>query len=141
MTELSLFAGPLSSAGPESFRDHLKRLGPRPRGDRALIDTLDRSGLVGRGGASFPVGVKWRSVQSRSRGAAVVIANGAEGEPLSRKDRTLMALRPHLVIDGALLAADAVGAQNLQRLEPAVGGEVVYDDRLAGRARDVVLYR
>jgi NADH:ubiquinone oxidoreductase subunit F (NADH-binding) len=75
-----------------------------------LIDTLERSGLVGRGGASFPVGTKWRTVASRSRGAAVVIANGAEGEPLSRKDQTLMALRPHLVIDGALLAAEAVGA-------------------------------
>lgn len=110
MTTLSLFSGPPPAAGAESFRDHTQRLGHRPRGDRALIDTLDRSGLVGRGGASFPVGVKWRSVQSRSRGAAVVIANGAEGEPLSRKDRTLMALRPHLVIDGALLAADAVGA-------------------------------
>jgi NADH:ubiquinone oxidoreductase subunit F (NADH-binding) len=110
VTDLSLFAGPPATAGAESFRDHTKRLGPRPRGSRALISTLDRSGLVGRGGASFPVGIKWRSVESRSRGTAVVIANGAEGEPLSRKDRTLMALRPHLVIDGALLAAEAVGA-------------------------------
>lgn len=110
MTGLSLFAGPPASAGAETFQDHTRRLGLRPRGNRALIDTLENSGLVGRGGASFPVGVKWRSVESRSRGAAVVIANGAEGEPLSRKDRTLMALRPHLVIDGALLAADAVGA-------------------------------
>lgn len=110
MTNLSLLAGPPPSAGAESFADHTRRLGARPAGNRALIDTLDRSNLVGRGGASFPVGVKWRSVASRSRGAAVVIANGAEGEPLSRKDQTLMALRPHLVIDGALLAAEAVGA-------------------------------
>jgi NADH:ubiquinone oxidoreductase subunit F (NADH-binding) len=110
MTVLSLLAGPPPTAGAESFRDHMRRVGPRPNGNRGLIDTLDRSGLVGRGGASFPVGVKWRSVESRSNGAAVVIANGAEGEPLSRKDRTLMALRPHLVIDGALLAAEAVGA-------------------------------
>jgi NADH:ubiquinone oxidoreductase subunit F (NADH-binding) len=110
VTLLSLFAGPPAAAGAESFRDHAKRLGHRPRGDHALIDTLDRSGLVGRGGASFPVAVKWRSVAGRARGSAVVIANGAEGEPLSRKDRTLMALRPHLVIDGALIAAEAVGA-------------------------------
>src|ERR1700688_2826725 len=110
VTLLSLFAGPPSSAGAESFRDHTRRLGHRPRGDRALIDTLEKSGLVGRGGASFPVGVKWRTVAGRARGRAVVIANGAEGEPLSRKDRTLMALRPHVVIDGALLAAEAVGA-------------------------------
>jgi NADH:ubiquinone oxidoreductase subunit F (NADH-binding) len=110
VTNLSLFAGPSPSAGAESFADHVRRLGARPAGNRTLIDTLDRSGLVGRGGASFPVGAKWRSVQSRARGNAVVIANGAEGEPLSRKDQTLMALRPHLVIDGALLAAEAVGA-------------------------------
>jgi NADH:ubiquinone oxidoreductase subunit F (NADH-binding) len=110
VTNLSLFAGRPPSAGAESFADHVRRLGARPAGDRALIDTLDRSGLVGRGGASFPVGIKWKSVLSRSHGAAVVIANGAEGEPLSRKDQTLMALRPHLVIDGALLAAEAVRA-------------------------------
>ena len=113
MTSLSLLAGPAPSAGAEAFSDHLKRLGPRPVGNRGLIETLDRSGLVGRGGASFPVGMKWRSVEGRSRGAAVVIANGAEGEPLSRKDQTLMALRPHLVIDGALLAAESVGANRI----------------------------
>jgi NADH:ubiquinone oxidoreductase subunit F (NADH-binding) len=113
VTNLSLFAGPPPFAGAERFADHAGRLGARPAGGRSLIDTLDRSGLVGRGGASFPVGVKWRSVESRSRGAAVVIANGAEGEPLSRKDQTLMALRPHLVIDGALLAAESVGANRV----------------------------
>ena len=113
MTNLSLFAGPPPAAGAESFADHARRLGARPAGSRALIDTLDRSGLVGRGGASFPAGLKWRSVASRSGGGAVVIANGAEGEPLSRKDQTLMALRPHLVIDGALLAAEAVRANRI----------------------------
>jgi NADH:ubiquinone oxidoreductase subunit F (NADH-binding) len=70
--------------------------------------------LLGRGGAGFPVGRKWRSVAERSAGGgAVVLANGAEGEPLSAKDRTLMALRPHLVLDGAELAADAVGADEI----------------------------
>jgi NADH:ubiquinone oxidoreductase subunit F (NADH-binding) len=74
---------------------------------------LEASGLQGRGGAGFPVGRKWRSVAERSGGRAVVLANGAEGELLSMKDRTLMAARPHLVLDGALLAAEAVGAERI----------------------------
>jgi NADH:ubiquinone oxidoreductase subunit F (NADH-binding) len=112
MNGSSLLAGP-PARGPESFADHHRRLHHRPAGGADLVDTLDRSGLVGRGGASFPVGVKWRSVAQRAGGSAVVIANGAEGEPLSRKDQTLMALRPHLVIDGALLAAETVGADRV----------------------------
>ena len=112
MTSSSLLVGPPFTTGPESFADHSRRLGVRPWGSKALIDTLDRASLVGRGGASFPVGTKWRSVATR-RGGAVVIANGAEGEPLSRKDQTLMALRPHLVIDGAMLAAESVGANRI----------------------------
>ena len=112
MTNSSLLAGPAPNTGPEGFADHSRRLGPRPWGSGGLIDTLDRAGLVGRGGASFPVATKWRSVAARG-GPAVVIANGAEGEPLSRKDQTLMALRPHLVIDGAMLAAESVGANRV----------------------------
>src|SRR5207302_10395291 len=77
---------------------------------RHLIGELESANLLGRGGAAFPVGRKWRTVAERSSGRAVVLANGAEGEPLSVKDRTLMATRPHLVLDGVLLAADAVGA-------------------------------
>ncbi len=72
---------------------------------------LDASGLLGRGGAGFPVARKWASVAGRANGDAIVLANGAEGEPLSAKDRVLMATRPHLVLDGAELAADAVGAE------------------------------
>jgi NADH:ubiquinone oxidoreductase subunit F (NADH-binding) len=78
-----------------------------------VISTLEDSGLLGRGGASFPVGRKWRTVAERSGGRATVLVNGAEGEPLSAKDRVLMALRPHLVLDGALLSAQAVGAEEI----------------------------
>ena len=81
--------------------------------DKPLIGRLEAANLLGRGGAGFPVGRKWRAVADRANGRAVVLANGAEGEPLSLKDRTLMATRPHLVIDGALLAADAVGAPDI----------------------------
>lgn len=78
-----------------------------------LIRRLELGNLRGRGGAGFPVARKWRTVRQNGRGRAVVLANGAEGEPLSNKDKTLMTQRPHLVIDGALLAAQAVGAPDI----------------------------
>jgi NADH:ubiquinone oxidoreductase subunit F (NADH-binding) len=110
-TEMELIP---SGPGPESLASHRQRLGPLPALAPAhLIAELEGSGLLGRGGAGFPVGRKWRSVAERSSGGAVVLANGAEGEPLSHKDRSLMAARPHLVIDGALLAARAVSADDI----------------------------
>jgi NADH:ubiquinone oxidoreductase subunit F (NADH-binding) len=105
-----LLAGPPSAAGAESFHDHRVRLGPLPPSTPGLLRTLERSGLLGRGGAAFPAARKWAAVASEAGGDARVLANGAEGEPLSAKDRSLMAARPHLVLDGAYLAADAVGA-------------------------------
>ena len=116
MSAARLFSGPDLGAGAESFGDHCRRLGVAPTGNDGLIATIGRSGLLGRGGGAFPVGQKWRSVadrSNRSSGSAVVLANGAEGEPLSWKDRLLMAVRPHLVLDGAFLAAGAVGAQQV----------------------------
>ncbi|TMC02357.1 MAG: proton-conducting membrane transporter [Chloroflexi bacterium] len=110
---MNLFDGPDPRAGAESLADHERRLGPLPPARAGLIEAIERSGLLGRGGASFPVGAKWRSVAGRSGGPAVVLANGAEGEPLSRKDQLLMWARPHLVLDGARLAADAVGADRV----------------------------
>lgn len=111
-TDTRLLAGPEIAAGAESYTAHLARLGPLPgsryRGD--LIQQLEDAGILGRGGAGFPVGHKWRAVAERSGGHAALVVNGAEGEPASLKDRSLMSARPHLVIDGALLAADAVGA-------------------------------
>jgi NADH:ubiquinone oxidoreductase subunit F (NADH-binding) len=110
-----LLGGPSPAAGPEARSAHTARLGALPSGrDReAIIAKLEASGLLGRGGASFPVGRKWRSVAERSDGRAVVLVNGAEGEPLSAKDRVLMTARPHLVLEGAILAAGAVGAAEI----------------------------
>jgi NADH:ubiquinone oxidoreductase subunit F (NADH-binding) len=110
MTALRLLAGRDLMAGPESLAEHIHRLGPLPQAGHALIETLDRIGLSGRGGASYPVGAKWRSVAAKSRGSAVLVVNGAEGEPQSRKDRLLMTTRPHLILDGAFLAARTVRA-------------------------------
>jgi NADH:ubiquinone oxidoreductase subunit F (NADH-binding) len=108
-----MLAGPAHSSGPESLADHVDRLGPRPSGSAATISALAESGLGGRGGGHFPAARKWEAVKHGSHGHAVVLVNGAEGEPASRKDRTLMSLRPHLVIDGALIAAEAVGASEI----------------------------
>lgn len=79
-----------------------------------LLAEVEASGLLGRGGAAFPLAVKLRTVRAaHSRGhETVVLANGEEGEPASVKDRWLLRHRPHLVIDGVRLAARLVGAQH-----------------------------
>src|SRR5438309_9882132 len=110
---MRLLAGPRLAAGAESFTDHSRRLGAPTLAGRALIEALGRSGLTGRGGASFPVGTKWKAVAAASKGNAVVIANGAEGEPQSHKDRLLMTTRPHLILDGAFLAARTLRANQV----------------------------
>lgn len=86
---------------------------PLPRVDHRLIDAIERAHLVGRGGASFPVATKWRATARRSHGRAVVVVNGAEGEPRSKKDRLLMTARPHLVLDGAFIAARVLRARRV----------------------------
>ncbi len=69
---------------------------------------LKAAGSRGRGGAWFPVERKWRTALAEP-GPRVLVANGAEDEPGSLKDRYLMAMAPHLVLDGALLAARGFG--------------------------------
>jgi len=76
---------------------------------KGLIDAIEQSGLTGRGGAAFPVHRKLAS----ARNCKMVIANGAEGEPASRKDATLLRYAPHLVRDGLHLVAEAVGASQV----------------------------
>lgn len=80
----------------------------------ALCGEVERSGLLGRGGAAFPMAVKLRTVGAAGRRGwdTVVIANGEEGEPASIKDRWLLRHRPHLVLDGLRLAARIAGARH-----------------------------
>jgi NADH:ubiquinone oxidoreductase subunit F (NADH-binding) len=102
--------------GPAGLAEHLARHGPPPvigRGARwreEFIAEVGRAGLTGRGGASFPTARKLRAVAS-GRDVPVLIANGTEGEPASAKDKVLLAREPHLVLDGAVLAAEMVGAR------------------------------
>jgi NADH:ubiquinone oxidoreductase subunit F (NADH-binding) len=85
---------------------------PYQRRPGVLIAAIEASGLTGRGGAAFPVYRKLDVVARAGvrQGRKVVVANGAESEPASRKDEMLLRLAPNLVLDGLQLAAEAVGA-------------------------------
>ncbi|WNZ09919.1 NADH-ubiquinone oxidoreductase-F iron-sulfur binding region domain-containing protein [Streptomyces sp. 11x1] len=102
-----------------TLTDHLRRYGPLPftsaTGGPAplpLVEAVAAAGLTGRGGAGFPTARKLGAVAAR-RGRGVVVVNAMESEPASRKDRFLIAVAPHLVLDGAVLAALAVGADTV----------------------------
>ena len=97
-----------------------------------LLDEVERSGVLGRGGAAFPLAVKLRSVRDANRRNrdTIVVANGEEGEPASVKDRWLVRNRPHLVLDGLRLAARMVGAERAY---------VYVSDPAAARAVDTAL--
>ena len=144
----------LFAAGPRAdAARHVARFGPVP-GATGLVEALRASGLTGRGGGAFPVS---RKIDALAGPPATIIANGSEGEPLSRKDATLLEHAPHLVIDGLVLLAAAVGprarlvvmahpdgADSVRRalLERRDGGEIevrVAEDRfVAGEATAVV---
>ncbi len=119
-----LLAGWHEEHRPASLADHLRRYGPRPAASgglgEALIGEVEAAGLSGRGGAGFPTHVKLRAVRSAGR-RAVVVVNGMEGEPASAKDRFLLSVAPHLVLDGAVLAAAAVGADEVHVCTPRGG--------------------
>ncbi len=86
--------------------------GKDPEWREGILRAIDDSGLFGRGGAAFPSATKWRSLGRGARRSMVVV-NAMEGEPASAKDRVLLAGAPHLVLDGAEVAAAVVGASEV----------------------------
>jgi NADH:ubiquinone oxidoreductase subunit F (NADH-binding) len=113
-TDQRLLAGPRETRRTADLAAHHARYGPLPTFARRaeLLAAIERSGLRGRGGAGFPTGRKLRAVAA-GRGRPTVLVNACEGEPVSGKDRALLTLAPHLVIDGAALAAHAVAAAEI----------------------------
>ena len=120
-------ASHLRSHGPLPYRG---RGGGRPGG---LIAEIAAAGLTGRGGAAFPAARKMTAVTGGRR-RPVVVGNGAEGEPASGKDKLLLWLSPHLVLDGLQLAAEAVGSRRAYLYVHA-------GRRLPGRLRDALAER
>jgi NADH:ubiquinone oxidoreductase subunit F (NADH-binding) len=110
-----------------TLSEHLAYHGPVPWeryvGRAALLDAVEAAGLTGRGGAGFPTARKMRVAAGGAK-RAIVVANGCEAERMSQKDRTLMRLAPHLVLDGVMLAAYAVRATDaiicVHRGDPSV---------------------
>lgn len=118
-TELTVAAWPglvprllRSNVGGETHADYPGYLPLIDEG--ALLEEARQAGVLGRGGAGFPMAVKISTVRAaRLRGLdTVLVANGEEGEPASIKDRWLLRHRPHLVLDGLRLAARIIGARH-----------------------------
>ncbi len=76
-----------------------------------VIAEVKSSGLRGRGGAGFPTGLKWSFMPRTFPGAKYLVCNSDEGEPGTFKDRDILRLNPHIVIEGMAIAAYAMGTQ------------------------------
>ena len=99
---------------------HRRRHGPlRRRSAAEVLRAVEATGLRGRGGAAFPFAVKLRTVMESGRRRPVVVVNLSEGEPLSAKDHALSLVAPHLVLDGALSVAAAIGAREVHVALPS----------------------
>src|ERR1051325_3156641 len=87
----------------------------RKLGPPATIEEIQASGLRGRGGAGFPTGRKWATVVGNDppRLRPSVVVNASEGEPGSFKDRMLLRRNPYRIIEGALIAAEAIDAERI----------------------------
>ncbi|MCX6966560.1 MAG: NAD(P)H-dependent oxidoreductase subunit E, partial [Verrucomicrobia bacterium] len=95
----------LARGGFTALRRVLHELQPEQ-----VIDTIDQSGLRGRGGAGFPSGIKWRIVHQQSGEEKFVVCNGDEGDPGAFMDRMILESFPFRVIEGMAIAAVATGA-------------------------------
>ena len=109
----SVLLKPRLSAAPEtlaqygdyaSLRRAITDLSPED-----VIARVEASGLIGRGGAAFPTGLKWKFTRGADGEVKYVVCNADESEPGTFKDRVLMEHRPHLLLEGIALAAYAVG--------------------------------
>jgi len=97
----------LQNGGYQALEKALKQMTPD-----SIIDEVKKSSLRGRGGAGFPTGMKWSFVPKDSPKPKYVICNADESEPGSCKDRPLMEMDPHQLIEGIIIAGRAINAHN-----------------------------
>jgi NADH-quinone oxidoreductase subunit F len=95
----------LQNDGYQALEKALQQMTPE-----SIIDEVKKSNLRGRGGAGFPTGMKWSFVPKDSPKARYVICNADESEPGTCKDRPLMEMDPHQLIEGMIIAGRAIGA-------------------------------
>ena len=100
--------GTTSLAGYGNYPALTKALAMKPE---EIVDTIKASGLVGRGGAAFPTGIKWEGAAKAPGTEKYVICNADESEPGTFKDRILLLDDPHRTIEGMSIAAYAIGAR------------------------------
>jgi NADH:ubiquinone oxidoreductase subunit F (NADH-binding) len=103
---------------PENIEEYIARGGYfalqkalRTMSSDAIIEDVIKSGLRGRGGGGFPAGKKWQSCRNAPGDIKYVICNGDEGDPGAYMDRSVMEGDPHSVIEGMIIGAYAIGAQ------------------------------
>ncbi len=143
----------LSTDGYEGFRKAVLEMTPQE-----VIETVDASGLRGRGGAGFPTGRKWSFIPKDSPKPRYVVANCDEGEPGAYHDREMMETDPHALLEGLAIASYAIGGTKAfiycrgefvlahERLERAIRdaygrgflGENIFDSDFSC---DIVLHR
>ena len=91
--------------GYQALEKALKQMTPE-----SIIDEMKKSSLRGRGGAGFPTGMKWGFVPKDSPKPKYVLCNADESEPGTSKDRPLMEMDPHQMIEGMIIAGRAIGS-------------------------------
>jgi NADH:ubiquinone oxidoreductase subunit F (NADH-binding)/NAD-dependent dihydropyrimidine dehydrogenase PreA subunit len=115
--QMRLILGSNSRIDPEDIRDYIALDGYEAlrrvlesRKPRAVIDTITKSGLRGRGGGGFPAGIKWETARKAKGKKRFVICNADEGDPGAFMDRSICEGNPHSVLEGIVIGAYAIGA-------------------------------
>lgn len=135
--DIRILTGNCGQGRPTSFADYgsgggyaglKKALKMTPQD---VVAELKTAGLVGRGGAAFPTGIKWEGAAKAAGQPKYIVCNADESEPGTFKDRILMEDDPHRTIEGMIIAAHAVGAR---RGFIYVRGEYPYAFKVMGDA-------